>query len=33
VELYSYVANSDEAGKEAKEFLEGVMREIEKDEG
>ncbi|MGD0384272.1 MAG: sugar phosphate isomerase/epimerase, partial [Thermoguttaceae bacterium] len=33
VELYPYVANPDEAGKEAKDFLEGVMREIEKDEG
>jgi sugar phosphate isomerase/epimerase len=33
VELYPYIANPDEAGKEAIEFLECVMREIKKDEG
>jgi len=33
VELYPYIENPDEAGREAKEYLEGVLRELRKDEG
>jgi len=33
VELYPYIDNPDEAGREAKKFLEDVMREVKKDEG
>ena len=33
VELYPYINNPDEAGREAKEFLEGVMGESMRDEG
>jgi sugar phosphate isomerase/epimerase len=33
VELYPYIDNPDKAGKEAKNFLEGVMAEVKKDEG
>jgi sugar phosphate isomerase/epimerase len=33
VELYPYIDNPGEAGREAKEFLEGVLGEITKDEG
>jgi sugar phosphate isomerase/epimerase len=32
VELYPYIDNPDQAGREAKEFLEGVLGEIRKDE-
>jgi len=33
VELYPYVENPDEAGREAKEYLEGVLGKLGKDEG
>jgi sugar phosphate isomerase/epimerase len=33
VELYPYIDNPDEAGREAKKFLEDMMKEMKKDEG
>jgi len=33
VELYPYVENPDEAGREAKEYLDGVLGKLRKDEG
>jgi sugar phosphate isomerase/epimerase len=33
VELYPYIDNPDEAGQEAKEYLEDVLNNISKDEG